>query len=436
MSATHIAAPSYRYSELDSSMRQRPAPDIAGDSYQQALLARLRAVNAAMLEAVLAGDGLERVAELAAVAAGGPVALHIPRLTADLHGGESPPSEDSRWLKQWVAERVRGCSEAVPEAVLVEVPVRFRQEIVGVVALLRGDKPPGAGAVEFLHLAAGAAVMALAIEEAKEETEQALRGSFLEELRSRQNLDGADLVRRASRLGCDLSRGAVILCAELTTDRPRLTVATIAEEHDGALAQQLHGFGTDAPARVYAALPATVGDGSAAATLASARRIAARLERHAIVGLSSFHADPDELDCATQEAELMLEVLHQSGMPITDEIRGGTYPLLFRMVASHPDEVRSFYEVTIAPIVRFDDQYRGDLLHTLQAYLDANCNMNATASAIFAHRHTVAYRLERVHELTGLDPMRSEHRERLGLGLKIHRIIAPRVAPADQLGQE
>jgi sugar diacid utilization regulator len=53
--------------------------------------------------------------------------------------------------------------------------------------------------------------------------------------------------------------------------------------------------------------------------------------------------------------------------------------------------------------------------------------MNATASAIYAHRHTVAYRLERVKELTGLNPMASEDRERLGLGLKAYRIIAPRL---------
>jgi hypothetical protein len=39
--------------------------------------------------------------------------------------------------------------------------------------------------------------------------------------------------------------------------------------------------------------------------------------------------------------------------------------------------------------------------------------------------HTVAYRLERVKELSGLDPMQTEDRERLGLGLKAYRIIAP-----------
>ena len=52
--------------------------------------------------------------------------------------------------------------------------------------------------------------------------------------------------------------------------------------------------------------------------------------------------------------------------------------------------------------------------------------MNATARAIYAHRHTVAYRLERVKELTGLDPAASEDRERLGLGLKALRIVEER----------
>jgi DNA-binding PucR family transcriptional regulator len=58
-------------------------------------------------------------------------------------------------------------------------------------------------------------------------------------------------------------------------------------------------------------------------------------------------------------------------------------------------------------MVRYDDQYRTELVRTLQAYLDANCNMNATAGAIFAHRHTIAHRLDRIRELTGLDPPRA-----------------------------
>jgi sugar diacid utilization regulator len=37
----------------------------------------------------------------------------------------------------------------------------------------------------------------------------------------------------------------------------------------------------------------------------------------------------------------------------------------------------------------------------------------------------VSYRLDRIRELTELDPARSEHRERLGVGIKAYRILAP-----------
>jgi sugar diacid utilization regulator len=53
--------------------------------------------------------------------------------------------------------------------------------------------------------------------------------------------------------------------------------------------------------------------------------------------------------------------------------------------------------------------------------------MRATAAAVYAHRHTVAYRLDRVRDLTGLDPSRTEDREQLGLGLKAHQVLAPRL---------
>ena len=111
-----------------------------------------------------------------------------------------------------------------------------------------------------------------------------------------------------------------------------------------------------------------------------------------------------------------MSVSRNGGGPPGEGIGDGTYRLLFRVMASHPEEVRSFYEDTVARIVAYDEQYSTDLVGTLDAYLQSNCNMNQTAQAIHAHRHTIGYRLERVKELTGLDPLTSEDRERLGLG--------------------
>jgi sugar diacid utilization regulator len=404
--------------------RPGSAPD-EGPPAPLALVERLRGVHLAMVDAVLGGDGLERVAELAAAAAGGPVAIVVPRhdvAVASPPGGAAAAALGA--LRRYVADRQRDRPTQVPDGLTAEAPIESGGEMVGIVALIG---TANADAREFLHLAAVASMTDVAVEQAREEVEQNVRGSFLEDLRTRPDIDPREIVRRAARLGCDLSRGAVILCAELTTERPRHVVATIAGDYPGALAQHVDG-------RVYALLPAAGGDGAPEASLEAARRLAARLQRHGVVGLSSFYADPQDLPRAIQEAELVLDVLRQGGAGLGEgggtglkDIGTGTYRLLFRVLASHPEEVRSFYEDTVAPLVRYDDQYRTDLVGTLEAYLDQNCNMNATASAIFAHRHTVAYRLDRVKELTGLDPMQSEDRERLGLGLKAYRIIAPRL---------
>ncbi len=317
----------------------------------------------------------------------------------------------------------------MPEEIAGEAPIAMGDDLVGVVVLLRGTGPLDADAAEYLHIAAVACLTEVAVEEAREEVEENLRGSFLEDLRSRSDLDPRDVVRRAGRLGCDLSRGVVVLCAELTADRPRHVVATIAGDHPGALAQHMEGPASESP-RVYALLPAVGADDAPEQTIERARALAGRLGRHGTVGLSSFYADPAELGRAIQEAELVLDVLKRGDGPSADglqDIGTGTYRLLFRVLASHPEEVRSFYDDTVAPLVHYDDQYHTDLVGTLEAYLEHNCNMNATAANIYAHRHTVAYRLDRVKELTGLDPTQSEDRERLGLGLKAFRIIAPQL---------
>jgi len=394
-------------------------PDITPPA-ATSLVERLRAVHLQMLDAVLTGDGLAAVADLAAGAAGGPVAIVVPRLGVAVASAGGEPVLGA--VRRYVGEQGRGRVAPVPGEIVAEVPIASGDERIGGVVLLQPGRPEPE-AVEFLHLAAVAALTEVAVEEAREEVEENVRGSFLEELRERPDaIDAGDVVRRAGRLGCDLSEGAVVLCAELSSERPRHVVALIGSEYAGALAQHIEG----GPAgRVYALLPAR---GDQNATVTAARTLAGRLQRHGVVALSSFYADPGELGRAIQEAELVLEVLQRGdglGGPIQEDIGTGTYRLLFRVLASHPEEVRSFYDDTVAAIVRYDDQYRTDLVQTLEAYLEHNCNMNATAAAIYAHRHTVAYRLERVKELSGLDPMQTEDRERLGLGLKAYRIIAP-----------
>lgn len=386
-----------------------------------------------LVGAVLGGEGLVRVAQLVSAAVRAPVAILVPRIAVAVG---FPASIELAALRRYTNERVEGRAGARPQELVAEAPVLAGSDLIGVVALLRGEQPPPADAQELLQLAAVASLTEVAVEQAKREVEQKLRGSLLEELRSpTEQLDARQVVRRAARLGCDVSRGAVALCAAPTAsdaadDALDALVRQIPELHPGALAQSFDG-------RVHAILPPlepAAGDDPdeelAARALSAARRLSLTLAPRAVAGLSNFCVDPAALPRALQEAELVLDVLRRSDKPVAEDVGQGTYRLLFRVLASHPEELRSFYEETVAPLVRYDERHTSELVRTVEAYLAQDCNVNATAAAIGAHRHTVAHRLERVKELTRLDPLRSEDRERLGLGLKAFRIIAPTLPPA------
>jgi sugar diacid utilization regulator len=376
-----------------------------------------------MIEAVLDGEGLQGVAELAAAEAGGPVAIVLPPrgLAARAAGGG-----ELNGLAEYAKARLADSEAAAPDRLALERSIEAGGQRVGVVLLLEDDSdedepPVKVDREEVLRAAALAALAEVAVADAREEAERKLRGGLIEELRSLE-IDAAEATSKAARLGCDLSRGAIALVAEIESASPSHATALVEAEYEGSLAELAEG-------RLYAILPARGGDEAPGRTLQAAGRVANRLGKHGLAAVSSFYPDPGELNRAIKEAELVLDVISRepqiAGALEEGIAASGVFRLLFRALISDPDEVRSFYRDTVEPLVRYDNQYRSDLLGTIEEYLASDCNMNATARAIFAHRHTVAYRLERVKELTGLDPQISEDRERLGLGIKAYRILAP-----------
>jgi hypothetical protein len=377
----------------------------------------MRRVHQKMVDAALTGDGFDRMAELASDEIGRPVGIVVPALDVALAWPGGHDAELAE-LAAFTRARVSGGRAAVPESIDLVVPVSFSDSLVGGVGMLAGGEEPGADASEFLHLAAMAAATGFALEEARERDQGTQAGGVLARLAA-GSVSNDEALRVAQAAGFDPGGGLVVLVTDATS-RPHEAVALIESEAPGALVES-------ADRRVYALLPA--GRGGPPGALGTVEGLAARLRAYGPTGTSSRYAGADELGRAVREAELVVDALAE-GSSAARRLEGdggsGVYRLLFRVLASRPEEVSSFYEDTIAPLVRHDEHYRGDLLQTLEAYLAHDCNMNSTARAIYAHRHTVAYRLERVKELTGLDPAASEDRERLGLGLKALQIVHAR----------
>jgi len=374
----------------------------------------MRRVHQLMVDAALTGDGFDRMAELAAEEVGRPIGIVLPELDVAVvwPGGHD---EELDALRVVTEARVEARRAVIPEEVDLVVPISFGDRLVGAVGMLAGDSAVEGEASEFLHLAATSSATALALEEARERESVEAQGGVFAQLVAGA-LEPEAVARRAAAEGCDLSAGLVVAVTDVGAGRPREALSVIAAEFPQSLAELVGD-------RLYTLVPARRGEPRAMGGLAQ------RLRPYGLTGSSSHYGDAREITRAVAEAEMVLEALSGDSpvaLGLDDNGGSGVYRLLFRALASDPDEVRRFYEDTVAPLVDHDAQYRGDLLPTLESYLGHDCNMNATARAIYAHRHTVAYRLERVKELTGLDPAATEDRERLGLGLKALRIVEAR----------
>ena len=85
----------------------------------------------------------------------------------------------------------------------------------------------------------------------------------------------------------------------------------------------------------------------------------------------------------------------------------GVYRLLGQL--EELGQVKEFTEQVIGPLINYDDQHRSSLVKTIDAYFTHHGNISQTAEALYIHRNTLLYRLERIQELTSHDLNKSNH---------------------------
>jgi sugar diacid utilization regulator len=255
--------------------------------------------------------------------------------------------------------------------------------------------------------------------------------AFVAAVLARQVTDRGDIVARAAELGADLDRGAGVVvlraaprAAQMGEWRQRvltLAMRSLRSLAPGSLASAVVG---DLAAEIAVIVPAEEDERLARAAAGLARELDDSLAGfHLTTGRSRRCSDPVDLYRAGAEARLAVNVGEAEGHSQLAFEDTGAYRLLLPAMSEDPGELERFYTETIEPLSSYDEQYETELVATVEAYLDNDGNVAATAKQLFTHRHTVRYRLERVKELCGHDVSATEGREKLGLGLKAMRVL-------------
>jgi len=77
------------------------------------------------------------------------------------------------------------------------------------------------------------------------------------------------------------------------------------------------------------------------------------------------------------------------------------YHLVKRFLATSGSP--ELYERTFAPLLRYDREKGGELVKTLETYLECNCSRTKTAQNLHLHRNSLNYRLQKIEELLGTE---------------------------------
>lgn len=374
-----------------------------------------KAAGAARLAGpVLAGRGLPGLARAAADVLGLPVAF-LDRSGIVLAVAGATQEQEGR-----LSEAGKGVES---------IELVLGDEAVGTVRYLGDGADP-----ETLEILS--AFAALEVERARS-AEWGNEGAVSDAIRA--ILDGAvtdpqEIVALAQEVGCDISRGGGVIMVRAHSGSAQdgdwrarvldMTVRTIRAVASGSIA----AIGEEEEGGIVRILvPAADDERLVKVEEALDRELPRSLSGlNVTISRSRIATEPAEFERAGREAHLALNVGEAEGRsPIAFEATGA-YRLL---LGTSDEELHSFYSETVEPLVAYDEQYETDLVATVEAYLDSDANVPATAKQMFTHRHTIRYRLERIRDLSGHDATATEGRERLGLGIKAMRVLgiaAPR----------
>jgi purine catabolism regulator len=354
-----------------------------------------------------------------------------------LEAGRTPPDRAQRLLKRGIyadlQQKLRPVRlSAMPDLgwtmERVVAPIVVGGDIYGYIWVVEGDHPLTDLDDLAIDQAATVAALVLLQERAVHEARQAVQGDFFSQLLELEGEPDSNLSEQARTVGYRF-------------DQPHQVLFVIGQPQAGGTAPQL-------AARLEAWLHAAQPDESRAgghnlavlrgrgiAVLAEAKNnasgeaLAARLLADLDHPSQPVHIGVGRVS----DGRTLLRTSYEEAMEAADIARrlgaGGAVlcfwklGLLDWLYQLSPEQLPgNTYLATIEALADHDRRTKGDLVRTLEAYLDSGGALAEAAGTLTVHRNTLLYRLGRIGEIIDVDLRDVEQRLNLHVALKAYRL--------------
>lgn len=140
-----------------------------------------------------------------------------------------------------------------------------------------------------------------------------------------------------------------------------------------------------------------------------------------VKGYSQLKESFEDSQTAIEYIDMIRTVIGDKDRSVVDSSKLG----FFRMLAKHEnkEELWSCIPESLCKLYDYDTQKKGDLIDTLECFLNNNQSQKKTSKEMFVHYRTIMYRLRKIVEITGIDFSNPAEMLIVRNGLMLMRIV-------------
>ena len=140
-----------------------------------------------------------------------------------------------------------------------------------------------------------------------------------------------------------------------------------------------------------------------------------------VKGYSQLKESFEDSQTAIEYIDMIRTVIGDKDRSVVDSSKLG----FFRMLAKHENKEQLWACIpeSLCKLYDYDTQKKGDLVDTLECFLNNNQSQKKTSKEMFVHYRTIMYRLRKIVEITGIDFSNPAEMLIVRNGLMLMRIV-------------
>jgi len=426
--------------------------------HQRRVLGETTVIHSRVTRAVLDGADTDAILALIVEMLAKPVVLYSPKL--DIVSWAAPAGSDqsrgpgmtaAQLALPWVRESLESLANGSPSAMLrASQQTRCRRlwvrmvvdlQCVGYLELCEIGRAFSRVDSKALEQASTAVALKLLTDQRNHELQRQEREEFLADILYGRR-DYESLARRAAFFGVDIASGHAVLRLQYakeaeddacTGQQRRAGASALVARHLGPAGRPVAATSVPGADLLLIEVPPAETGAPDSALSVALRSAFPRLDqrfgvRFAVVSdiCRSLRGLPSSAERARDTVDLLTEAAAGPRMAAVAE-----YDLV-RLVTRRDGVAGAtrYAEELLRPLVEHDAECDGALLPTLEAFIQCEAQIRSTALLLAVHENTVRYRLNKVREVSSIEPKRLDSLLNVAMALKVQHLFRARSAAA------